>query len=83
MPDVIVNMSSIGIRAIIHFLCTLELTVQRHFCSILKHEYAANASISDGCRSLMLNCGRSPKPRFPLSLTFCRDVNRSAFYLLE
>jgi hypothetical protein len=27
-----------GMRAVIRFLCTLELTVERHFCSILKHE---------------------------------------------
>jgi hypothetical protein len=38
-----------GLRAVIHFLCTLELTARRHFCSILKHEYSANASTSDGC----------------------------------
>jgi hypothetical protein len=38
MPAVIVNMSSMVVRAVIHFLCTLELTVERHFCSILKHE---------------------------------------------
>jgi len=27
-----------GCRAVIHFLSTLELTVHRHFCSILKHK---------------------------------------------
>jgi hypothetical protein len=27
-----------GKSAVIHFLCTLELTIERHFCSILKHE---------------------------------------------
>ena len=53
MPDLIVNMSSM-VCAVTHFLCTLELTVQRHFCSILKHENAANASTSDGCRSLIV-----------------------------
>ena len=26
-------------HAVIHSLCTLELTVQRHFCSIFKHKY--------------------------------------------
>src|SRR5437762_4940987 len=26
-------------HALIHSLCTLELTVERHFCSIFKHKY--------------------------------------------
>src|SRR5436190_2230324 len=26
-------------HAVIHSLCTLELTVERHFCSIFKHKY--------------------------------------------
>lgn len=30
--------------AVIHFLCTLELTVERHFCSIFEHEIVANRS---------------------------------------
>jgi len=37
MPAVVVNMSSMVVRAVIYFLCTLELTIERHFCSILEH----------------------------------------------
>ena len=45
-----------GMRAFIHFLSTLELTAERHFCSILKHEEDANASTSDAWPSSILNC---------------------------
>jgi hypothetical protein len=38
MPAFIVNISSMVMRALIHFLCTLELTVERHYCSNLKHK---------------------------------------------
>ena len=34
---------------VIQSLSTLELTAERHFCSILKHEQYANASISGAC----------------------------------
>ena len=44
-----------GMRAFIHFLSTLELTAERHFCSILKHEEDANASTSDAWPSSILN----------------------------
>ena len=54
MPRVIVNIFFIVAGVVIPRLSTLELTVQRHFCSILKHEYAANVSTSDGCRSLIV-----------------------------
>src|SRR6266536_4043663 len=37
MPRVIVNISSIFTGQVIQSLSTLELTVQRHFCSNLKH----------------------------------------------
>jgi hypothetical protein len=37
MPTVVVNMSSMVARAVIYLLCTLELTIERHFCSILEH----------------------------------------------
>jgi len=37
MPAFIVNMSSMVVRAVIYFLCALELTIERHFCSILEH----------------------------------------------
>jgi hypothetical protein len=36
-------------RSVIQSLSTLELTAERHFCSILKHEQYANASISGAC----------------------------------
>jgi hypothetical protein len=49
-----------GMRAVIHFLCTLELTVGRHLCSILKHEEDANASTSDAWPSSILNCDGCP-----------------------
>ena len=38
MPGVIVNIFSIVVGVVIQSLSTLELTVRRHFCSILKHE---------------------------------------------
>src|SRR5437763_14454360 len=51
MPSVIVNISSIVAALVIQSLSTLELTVWRHFCSILKHqsstalsEWGANVS---------------------------------------
>src|SRR5262245_51593389 len=37
MPRVVVNISSIFTGRVIQSLSTLELTVQRHFCSNLKH----------------------------------------------
>ena len=37
MPRVVVNISSIFKGRVIQSLSTLELTVQRHFCSNLKH----------------------------------------------
>ena len=40
MPRVIVNTFSIVVGRVIQFLSTLELTVQRHFCSILKHPHS-------------------------------------------
>src|SRR5262249_43294903 len=36
-------------RWVIQSLSTLELTVARHFCSILKHESHANASTDGSC----------------------------------
>jgi hypothetical protein len=32
-------------RAVIHFLCTLKLTVERHFCSIFEHKKFSRAAI--------------------------------------
>jgi hypothetical protein len=81
MPDVIVNMSSMGMRSVIHFLYTLELTVQRHICSILKHEYAANVSTSDGCRSLIVDLRPLAQAAIPFAAYVSRDFNRFAFYL--
>lgn len=43
MPSVVVNISSIVTGLVIQFLSTLELTVQRHVCSILKHENCRGA----------------------------------------
>ena len=40
MPRVIVNTFSIVVGRVIQCLSTLELTVQRHFCSILKHPHS-------------------------------------------
>jgi hypothetical protein len=54
-----------GCACVIHFLCTLELTVERHFCSILKHESDANASTSGGCQSSILNCDGCPSRGSP------------------
>ena len=57
-----------GCACVIHFLCTLELTVERHFCSILKHESDANASTSGGCQSSILNCDGCPSRGSPCRL---------------
>jgi hypothetical protein len=32
-------------RAVIHFLCTLKLTVERHFCSIFEHKKFSRAEL--------------------------------------
>jgi hypothetical protein len=54
-----------GCACVIHLLCTLELTVERHFCSILKHESDANASTNGGCQSSILNCDGWPSRGSP------------------
>jgi len=38
MPSAIVNTSSMTRCAVIPFLYTLKLTVERHFCSIFEHK---------------------------------------------
>jgi hypothetical protein len=57
-----------GCACVIHFLCTLELTVERHFCSILKHGSDANPSTSGGCQSSILNCDDCPSRGSPCRL---------------
>ena len=69
MPRVIVNISSIVTGEVIQSLSTLELTAERHFCSILKHESDAKASTSGGCQSSILNCDGCPSRGSPVPLT--------------
>jgi hypothetical protein len=70
MPAAIVNMSSMVLIAVIHFLCTLELTVARHSCSILEHENPER-----------LKRRRLPKPVVPCRGLLARDclISRFAF----
>jgi hypothetical protein len=51
---------------VIQCLSTLELTVPRHFCSILKHGYNANASAADACRC-NFQLPRTRQPATPAS----------------
>src|SRR6266481_3171881 len=60
MPPVIVNIFSIVAGVVIQWLSTLELTVQRHFCSILKHENSDASSTNDGFRAVELTLRRLP-----------------------
>jgi hypothetical protein len=45
MPLAVVNISSIVTSLVIQFLSTLELTVERHVCSILKHESGVDCPV--------------------------------------
>lgn len=59
MPLVIVNIFSIVAGLVIQCLSTLELTVEGHFCSILKHECSAlQRTTASGGR---VNMRRLPK----------------------
>ena len=65
---------------VIQFLSTLELTAERHFCSILKHKLNANASMSGACRSPIWNSrGRLVLIASAVYL-FWRSFNYFAFY---
>ncbi len=39
MPSITVNDSSMVALTVIHFLCTLALTIGRHFCSKFEHKF--------------------------------------------
>ncbi len=52
------NIFSIVAGLVIQYLSTLELTVQRHFCSILKHEGSDASSTDDGLRAVELTLRR-------------------------
>src|SRR6266513_2394986 len=44
MPSAVVNSSSMLPSGVIPLLCTLGLTVERHFCSIFKHKCDARGT---------------------------------------
>jgi hypothetical protein len=47
MPLVVVNIFPIVTRVVIQFLSTLEVTVRRHFCSILKHKSSGTVEAAE------------------------------------
>ena len=65
---------------VIQFLSTLELTAERHFCSILKHERHANASTRDNYPSEILRCDSCLNRDFLCPPTDLGGFNYFAFY---
>jgi hypothetical protein len=63
MPRVIVHMSSMVVRAVIYFLCTLELTIERHFCSILEHPAFASTKAWPGSAEIESTAKSAPLMR--------------------
>ena len=51
-----------GHRLVVHSLPTLEVTVERHFCSIFKHESCILRSKARRLPSLRVYIRRVPKP---------------------